>query len=178
MNSKRIIPQAAKGLADVAKGTVFEAVKQTTKVAGDTVGEIVAGGSSGSGQSKQQDQTGVSDFDRLVRTEELRTREEVTQLREQMNKGDEPPQAAKPSGPKRDVEKEIKEVREEKQEKEKKKDEEELLAKIAKQREEEEKAVQEDAAVLQATGRKSKKGSAFAIRQKQTKAETGRGAKH
>ena len=139
-------------MKSLGKQVVFEAGKQVGKVVEEGAKEIFGGGGT-MGSDKQQPKPAVP-----VRPPE--EQEEINRLREEVK--------SVRQGPKRDVEKEIKEVRERKKEGE----EEKFLQELEEQRKKEEEEARRDAAVvLPVLSSQPKRGTAFAIGRKKRKTE-------
>jgi len=136
----------------LGKQVVFEAGKQAGRIVEEGAKEILGGGGT-TGSGKQQPKPTVPVRPPEEQEEIKRLQGEVKLVRQ---------------GPKRDVEKEIKEVREKKKEDE----EEKFLQELEeKRKKEEEEAKRDAAAVLPPSSNRPKRGAAFAIGRKKRKTE-------
>jgi len=170
---KGVVSGVAKGitksLVDAGKGVVYEAASQAGKIIEEGVEEVITGGSKTSGSTIAQQ---TSSLGKLAQSPQLppKDQEEIDRLKKEIK--------STKQGPRRDVEKEIKEVREKKKQEEEEKFLKELEEKRKKEEEEARKDAQTLEEVLPGGGNRPKRGSAFAIHRKQRKAELGRGAKN
>lgn len=169
MRSPKIVSGVVRGVADLGKNVVYEAGKQAAKVVEEGAEELI-GAQSSQPSSGANTSSVFGEQSNVSPGEKTKERGELEKLRKGLHQS---------AGPKRDVEKEIEEVREEKKKEEEEK---EFLEQLEKQRKEEEEEAKRDAqaleeAALPGAGERPKRGVLFAIRQKQRKAELGRGSK-
>lgn len=139
----RVAGNIGQGLKSFGKDVVSEAGEAVKEVVNTALGTKKKSGS-GSGTVNGDKSDLKQQLEQLTQSNDQAAQEEISALQESILGGGKQTK----QGAKRDVDKEMQEVRQKKKQKEKKEEEEEFLAKLQKQREEEAEAAQQDSAGL------------------------------